>query len=94
VITAVKPMSVDHARALAMAYELQQLLGELDAKRDPLVKDALDLMDEVVDHLDAAGTGERDTHALRLLVTAPQEYEKERTARAFRLLVSTPWGQP
>jgi hypothetical protein len=29
VITNVKPMSVDHARALAMAYELHRLLGEL-----------------------------------------------------------------
>jgi hypothetical protein len=93
-ITTVKPMSTDHARCLAMAYELQQLLGELDAERNPRIEAALDLMDDVVDHLDAAGTGERGAHALRLLVTAPQEYDRERTGRALRLLVSTPWRRP
>ena len=87
-------MTAQEARALAMAYELQQLLGEFDAKRNPLVKDVLELMDEVVDHLDAAGTGDRDAPSLRLLVTAPQEYDRERTARALRLLVSTPWTRP
>jgi hypothetical protein len=87
-------MSPQEARALAMAYELQQLLGELNAKRNPLVRDVIDLMDEVVDHLDAADTGDRDALSLRLLVTAPQEYDRERTARALRLLVSTPWRRP
>ena len=86
-------MTAAEARALAMAYELQQLLGELDAERNPRIEFARDLMEEVLGHLDT-GTGERSARMLRLLVTEPREYERERTARALRLLASTPWKRP
>lgn len=51
-ITNVKPMSVDHARALSMAYELQALLGELNDRPEfgegSPVWDALDRMEDVI----------------------------------------------
>ena len=57
-ITTVKPMSSAHARCLAMAYELHRLLGEVrdeagNGEGSP-VESALDLMGEVVEHLEPA----------------------------------------
>jgi hypothetical protein len=55
-ITNVRPMSVDHARALTMAYELQRLLSEINDRPEggegSDVESALVLMDEVVVHLE------------------------------------------
>jgi hypothetical protein len=51
-ITTVRPMSVDHARALSLAYELQTLLGELvyqpEFGEGSPVDDALNRMDDVI----------------------------------------------
>jgi hypothetical protein len=55
-ITNVKPMSVEHARCLAMAYELHRLLGELNERPEngegSCVDDAWDRMDGVVGMLE------------------------------------------
>lgn len=55
-ITNVRPMSVDHARALTMAYELQRLLSEINVRPEggegSAVESALELVDEVVVHLE------------------------------------------
>jgi hypothetical protein len=55
-ITTVKPMSVDHARALAMAHELHRLLGELNERPEhgegSCVEHALNLMDDVIGYLE------------------------------------------
>ena len=49
-------MSVDHARALTMAYELQRLLSEINDRpeggKGSAVESALDLVHEVVSHLE------------------------------------------
>jgi hypothetical protein len=55
-ITAVTPMSVDHARCLTLAYQLHRLLGELhdrhgNGEGSPF-ESALDLVDEVIAHLE------------------------------------------
>lgn len=55
-ITSVEPLSVPHARALAMAYELHQLLGELYDRAgggpgSPL-EHAWDALDDVIRHLE------------------------------------------
>ena len=105
-ITTTRPMSVDHARALAMAYELQNLLHSLlerlgDARFDA----ALDLLEGVLDELDSLGPdhGEQSPHSLRLLVTEPHEYEAHRSGYcatrlasddAMRRLARKPWKQP
>jgi hypothetical protein len=55
-ITNVRPMSVDHARALTMAYELHRLLGELcelpENGEGSCVADAWDRMDDVIGMLE------------------------------------------
>jgi hypothetical protein len=55
-ITNVKPMSVDHARALAMAYELHRLLGDLNDRPEngegSCVEDAWNRMDDVIGMLE------------------------------------------
>jgi hypothetical protein len=70
-ITNVKPMSADHARCLAMAYELHWLLGKLydHAEHGPgsCVEEAWDRMDEVIAALEPEEPGgERTLRALRL----------------------------
>jgi hypothetical protein len=91
-------MSADEARALAMAYELEQLLSTLVEGRDhPRIDAALDLMDGVIDELDEIGLpdhGKQTPHTLRLLVTEPRAYEQHRTASALRHLASAPWRRP
>jgi hypothetical protein len=55
-ITNVRPMSVDHARCLTMAYQLQRLHGDLHDRREngegSALESALDLVDEVIAHLE------------------------------------------
>jgi hypothetical protein len=55
-ITAVTPMSVDHARCLTLAYQLHRLLGELHDRHGngegSVFESALDLVDEVIAHLE------------------------------------------
>jgi hypothetical protein len=55
-ITTVKPMSVEHARCLAMAYELHRLLGELNDRPEngegSCVEDAWNRMDDVIGMLE------------------------------------------
>jgi hypothetical protein len=55
-ITVVKPMTMDHARALAMAYELHRLLGELNDRPEngegSCVEDAWNRMDDVIGMLE------------------------------------------
>jgi hypothetical protein len=66
-ITNVKPMSVDHARALAMAFELYRLLGDLNDRpengKGSSVECAWDLVEQVISYLeplegDVPGCGE------------------------------------
>jgi hypothetical protein len=67
-------MMPQEARALAMAYELQHLLFAMVENRDhPRVDAALDLMEGVIDELDALapGHGKQNSHAFRLLVSMP-----------------------
>jgi hypothetical protein len=71
VITNVKPMSVDHARALAMACELHRLLGELFDRPEhgpgSCVEDAWNHMDDVIALLEPPDLDERPTlRSLRL----------------------------
>jgi hypothetical protein len=101
-------MSPDHARALAMAYELQALMhGMVECKDNPRIDAALDLLDGVLDELDTVlpDHGKQTPHTLRLLVTAPREYEQHRageareldqrrTGHALRLMATTPWRRP
>jgi hypothetical protein len=58
-MSAAKPMSVDHARALAMAYELHRLLEELNERPEngegSVVESALDLVDEAIERLEPSG---------------------------------------
>lgn len=93
-------MSADHARALAMAYELQSLLHSLVERRgDARTVAALDLLENVLDELDTLGAddGERSTtHSLRLLVTDPGGQEArweqaQRKGQAMRHLATKPW---
>ena len=59
-ITAVTPMSVDHARCLTMACQLHRLLGELHDRhgKGSAFESSLDLVDEVIAHLEpSAFTG-------------------------------------
>jgi hypothetical protein len=60
-ITNVEPMSVDHARALAMAYELHRLLGELYGRSEggpgSSVEDAWNRMDDVIGMLEPLPEG-------------------------------------
>ena len=57
-ITTVKPMSVEHARCLAMAYELHRLLGDLYDRPSPNggpgspIEDAWNRMDDVIGMLE------------------------------------------
>jgi len=55
-ITKVGTMSTDHARCLAMAYELHRLLGELNDRPEngegSCVEDAWDRMDDVIGMLE------------------------------------------
>jgi hypothetical protein len=57
-ITSVRPMTVEHARALAMAYELHRLLGDLYDRPSPdggpgsCVEDAWNRMDDVIGMLE------------------------------------------
>jgi len=90
-------MMVDHARALAMAYELENLLHSLVERYDnPRIDAALDLLDGVLDELDSLGPdhGQQSVHSLRLLVTDPREYEKHRGAQAMQQLATKSWRQP
>ena len=92
--TTVKPMSAQHARALAMAYELQNLLHSLvEARDNPRVEAALDLLDGVLDELDVLGPdhGKQTTHSLRLIVTDPRGYDAHRKGQAMLQLASKPW---
>jgi hypothetical protein len=66
-ITTVRPMSVDHARALAMAFELYRLLGDLNDRpengKNSSVECAWDLVEQVISYLeplegDVPGCGE------------------------------------
>ena len=73
-ITNVRPMSIDHARCLAMAYELHRLLGELYDRSEngegSCVEQAWDLMDQVIAYLepDEPDPDEKPTvRSLRLL---------------------------
>jgi hypothetical protein len=72
-ITTVKPMSVEHARCLAMAYELHRLLGELNERPEngegSCVEDAWDRMDGVVGMLepDEPDSEDEPTRKLRLV---------------------------
>lgn len=59
-----RPMSIGHARALAMACELHCLLGELYDKPGSRIERAWDRMDDVVALLD-------DADALRFLKASP-----------------------
>jgi hypothetical protein len=81
-------MSPGEARALAMAYELSQLLFTLRENRDnPRVDAALDLIDGAIDELDAlvpVDHGRQSGHSLRLLVTDPSAYDAERVQGAIR----------
>ena len=74
-ITNVKPMSVDHARALAMAYELHRLLGELYDRPEggpgSSVEDAWNRMDDVIGLLEP--------------IQLPPEYDEKPTVRSLRL---------
>jgi hypothetical protein len=71
-ITTVKPMSVDHARALAMAYELHRLLGDLNDRPEhgegSCVEFALDLLDQVVGYLEPSEFEETDPLPLLRIV--------------------------
>lgn len=65
-------MSVDHARCLAMAYELHRLLGELNDRPEngegSCIEQAWDLMDGVIGYLEPeelASDGLRDVSRLR-----------------------------
>ena len=92
-----RAMSVDEARALAMACELQALLYTLVERRDNLRIDAaMDLMDGVMEELEALGPdhGKQSVHSLRLLVTEPEAYQEHRSAVAMRSLVRAPWRRP
>lgn len=73
-ITRVKPMSVEHARCLATAYDLHRLLGELYERPESgsCVKRAWDLVDDVIAYLEPeeAEPDERPTiRSLRLVAT-------------------------
>ena len=61
-ITTCKPMSADHARALAMAHELHRLLGELydtpEGGPGSCIEDAWDRMDDVIGMLEPVELGE------------------------------------
>ena len=90
-------MMPQEARALAMAYELSQLLFTLVEHRDnPRVDAALDLVDGAIDELDAllpdrvSDHGRQTGHSLRLLVTEPHAYDGERTANAMRAFLTAP----
>ncbi len=88
-------MSPALARALAQAYELQQLLQEIEEEHATVpIENAIDRMDEVISELDGLmpdeASGQR-THGLRLLVTDPREFEQHRTAQAMRRLATMPW---
>lgn len=86
-------MTPQEARALAMAYELQHLLFTMVENRDhPRVDAALDLMDGVIDELDALGPdhGKQTGHSLRLLMTEPRGYERHRAQSAMRQFLSAP----
>lgn len=69
-ITTVKPMSADHGRALAMAYELHRLLGVLydRAENGPgsPVEEAWDHVDDVIQLLEPPDLEEKTPRALRL----------------------------
>ena len=55
-ITTVTPMSADHARALAIAYDLHRLLGELydrpDGGAGSPIEFAWNCMDDVIGYLE------------------------------------------
>ena len=55
-IEVVAPLSREHARALAMAWELHQLLGQLNDRPEhgagSCVEFAWDLMDQVIGYLE------------------------------------------
>jgi hypothetical protein len=90
-------MNADHARALAMAYELSNLLHALAERQDnPRVEAALDLLDGILDELDtlAPDHGKQSPHSLRLLVTEPRQYDNHRTTQAMRHMATTPWRRP
>lgn len=72
-ITNVRPMSVDHARCLAMAYELHRLLGDLSDLPEngagSAVEGAWNLMDDVIGLLEPVRP-ERDDNPTRRLRAA------------------------
>ena len=98
-ITRVTPMSVDHARALAMAYELQRFLEQLKNRPEhgegSCVEDAWERMDDVVGMLepDDPEPEDKSPRALRLLVTDPGVYEAHRKGEAMQRLARKPWRQ-
>ena len=61
-ITNVRPMSVDHARCLAMAYELHRMLAELNDRPEngegSCVEDAWNRMHDVIGMLEPGEDGE------------------------------------
>lgn len=94
-ITTVKPMSAAHARCLAMAYDLHNLLGEVyeEPGASSCVERAWELVDQVISYLEPEepDSDEKQTaHSLRLLVTEPREYEAHRNGQAMRRLATKP----
>lgn len=84
-ISTCKPMSIDHARRLAMAYELHQLLGEVceepgNGEGTP-VGSALDLMGDVLEHLEPAAFDGTEPPPLGRMVAS----------RAFQALATRRW---
>ena len=70
-ITNVRPMSVDHARCRAMAYELHRLLGELFDRPEhgpgSCVEDAWNRMDDVIGMLEPDESDPDEKPTLRSL---------------------------
>jgi hypothetical protein len=67
-ITSVQPMSVEHARALATAYQLQTLLSELTERGEHFdVESVLSLMERVVEHLEPAAFFDSPSPLVRIV---------------------------
>jgi hypothetical protein len=67
-ITTVKPMSFDRARALATAWELQKLLSDLNERGEGSdVESALSLMDRVVARLEPSAFFDQPSPLVRIV---------------------------
>jgi hypothetical protein len=84
-------MSMEHARALAMACQLHSLLGELNDKREhgagSRIEHAWDRMDEIIALLD-------DRDALRFLKGAPLSSRLSTLVLAHRYRWAAPSQKP